>query len=127
MTLHAARLSQSERLQRVHALLGKGGEYSTMDIVRQARVCAVSTIISELRANGDDIACRRIRDKNGKPRWLYQMRQTSEMVMTRRRPIFLDLFCGAGGAGIDTVGIDIKQTIRQILFWETFLVPMAMP
>jgi len=57
--MHAARLEQSDRLQRVAQLLADGREYSTLDIVAGARVCAVNSAIAELRANGFDIACRR--------------------------------------------------------------------
>jgi hypothetical protein len=43
----------------VDALLADGQEYSTMEIVNKAQVCAVNSIISELRANGREIYCRR--------------------------------------------------------------------
>ena len=65
--MHSARISNSKRLQRVDALLADGKEYSTMDIVRAASVCAVNSIIAELRANGRVIVCRRVRDI-----WLYR-------------------------------------------------------
>lgn len=60
--MNAARISSSERLQRTDALLASGLEYSTLDIIQQAHVCAVNSIISELRANGRNIKCQR---KNG--------------------------------------------------------------
>lgn len=56
--MHAARIDHSERLQRVAALLAGGGEYSTLEIIQQAGVCAVNSIISELRANGRDVRCK---------------------------------------------------------------------
>lgn len=56
--MHAARLAHSERLQRVDALLVGGGEYSTLEIIQQAGVCAVNSIISELRNNGRDVRCK---------------------------------------------------------------------
>ena len=59
MSNHAARLGTSNRLQRVDDLLSTGLEYSTLDIVDQCRVCAVNSIIAELRNNGRDIRCRR--------------------------------------------------------------------
>lgn len=62
MTLHAARLDRSDRLRRVPAVLEDGGEHSTLEIVRRAEVCAVSSAVSELRANGRRIACRRTAD-----------------------------------------------------------------
>ena len=57
--IRAASLENSERLQRVHALLRRGGEYSTRDVVRQAHVCAVNSAIAELRANGVSVETRR--------------------------------------------------------------------
>ena len=50
--MHAARLSRSPRLRRVHELLIDGREHSTRDIVRAAHVCAVNSCIAELRENG---------------------------------------------------------------------------
>lgn len=57
--MNSASLEKSERLQRVHELLASGHEYSTMEIIRLANVCAVNSIISELRDNGLFITCRR--------------------------------------------------------------------
>jgi hypothetical protein len=59
--IHYARLNKSERLQRVHKLLSSGTELSTWNISRMAAVCAVNSIICELRKNGVNIApARRI-------------------------------------------------------------------
>lgn len=66
--MNAARLARSERLRRVYALLADGAQHSTLDIVRAAKVCAVSAIISELRQNGSRIKCTRKGDV-----WFYQM------------------------------------------------------
>lgn len=57
--MKAAALANSDRLQRVLAVLDDGAEHSTLDIVWRARVCAVNSCIAELRANGKRIACRR--------------------------------------------------------------------
>lgn len=57
--MHAARMAHSERLQRVARLLADGRPRTTLDIVREANVCAVNSIIAELRANGWRIACQR--------------------------------------------------------------------
>ena len=70
--MHAAHLDRSPRLQRVRELLSDGREHSTLDIVREAGVCAVNSIIAELRANGLDIACRRETRPEG-PVWLYRL------------------------------------------------------
>lgn len=54
---HYARIEKSPRLLRVLALLMKGGWCSTMQIIKRARVCAVSTCIHELRQNKFNIIC----------------------------------------------------------------------
>lgn len=68
-TIRAAKLENSERLQRVLALLQDGQEHSTLDIIIGAGVCAVSACIAELRAGGHAITCRRA----GKARFLYRL------------------------------------------------------
>jgi len=74
MVMHAAKLETSPRLSRVYRLLSDGAEHSTLDIVRGARVCAVSACISELRANGAEIACRLIvRQTTGERFYLYRL------------------------------------------------------
>ena len=57
--MNAAPLESSKRLQRVSKLLATGREYSTLDISINAQVCAVNSIIAELRANGQRIVCQR--------------------------------------------------------------------
>lgn len=69
--MHAARIEQSPRLQRVAELLSDGRWYSTLDIIVGAGVCAVNSCIAELRANGLDIECRRV----GKERFEYRLIQ----------------------------------------------------
>ena len=71
--MHAARLGSSARLQRVHDLLSSGLEYSTLDILRLARVCAVNSIVAELRHGGAEIECRQSVTRRGKRVWLYRM------------------------------------------------------
>jgi hypothetical protein len=66
--MHAANIEKSERLGRVLDLLSKGGEFSTLDIIRQANVCAVNSIVAELRQNGFDINCQRRGEK-----WFYRL------------------------------------------------------
>lgn len=67
--MHAARLDRSPRLQRVLALLADGQPHSTLDIIRGAHVCAVNSIVAELRHNGFAVCCQRAGD-----RWFYQLR-----------------------------------------------------
>jgi len=75
--MNAASIENSDRLNRVLELLSQGGEFTTLDIIKQANVCAVNSIISELRQNGFDIDCQRRADK-----WFYKLdkvAQTSQM------------------------------------------------
>ena len=72
--MHAAKLERSPRLSRVYRLLSDGAEHSTRDIRDRADVCAVSSIISELRDNGADIRCRLIvRHSTGERFYLYRL------------------------------------------------------
>jgi hypothetical protein len=68
--MKAASLEKSDRLNRVHDLLLQGGEFSTMDIIKQANVCAVNSIISELRENGIGVSCQRKGE-----RWFYKLEE----------------------------------------------------
>jgi biotin operon repressor len=72
--MKAARIETSPRLQRVRDLLADGREYSTLDIVIGASVCAVNSCIAELRANGYAITCRRAGDI-----WFYRMETAHEL------------------------------------------------
>ena len=66
--MHAASLDKSKRLQRVLKVLREGKALSTRTIIRIAHVCAVNSIISELRDNGIRVTCRR----KG-PNWYYKL------------------------------------------------------
>jgi hypothetical protein len=66
--MNAASIEKSDRLARVLELLWQGGEFSTLDIIKQANVCAVNSIVAELRQNGFDINCQRRGDK-----WFYRL------------------------------------------------------
>lgn len=58
--MHHAKLDKSARLQRVAKVLKQHKRpLSTMDIIKKANVCAVNSIIAELRANGMNIDCQR--------------------------------------------------------------------
>lgn len=67
--IHYARIDESKRLQRVHRLLSDGGWHGTREIMRAADVCAVNTVITELRCNGYDIRTRCV----GRGRYEYMM------------------------------------------------------
>jgi len=66
--MNAANLEKSDRLKRVLKLLSGGGEFTTLEIIQKAGVCAVNSIISELRQHGYQIDCQRRNDK-----WFYRM------------------------------------------------------
>lgn len=66
--MNAANLAKSERLQRVKKFLSDHRPHSTLEIVKKANVCAVNSIVSELRANGLPIQCKRRAD-----RWYYTL------------------------------------------------------
>ena len=72
MTMHAARVDRSDRLRRVLDVLDDGREYSTLDLVMLAGVCAVNSIVAELRANGISISCRQAKTEAGDRVWLYR-------------------------------------------------------
>jgi hypothetical protein len=57
--MNSASLETSERLKRVDALLSDNLPHSTLEIVQKASVCAVNSIISELRDSGRNIECQR--------------------------------------------------------------------
>lgn len=69
MAIHYARIEESERLQRVHRLPSDGHWHGTREIMHTADVCAVNTVIAELRSNGYDIITRAV----GRGRYEYQL------------------------------------------------------
>lgn len=71
--MHAANLSSSARLRRVLRVLCDGREHSTLDLIAEAQVCAVNSIVAELRANHVAIECRQVVDTSGERRWLYRL------------------------------------------------------
>ena len=60
--MHAADPKKSERMKRFLKVLKRGGAYTTLQLQKQARVCAVNSIAAELRQRGKNIICTR---KNG--------------------------------------------------------------
>lgn len=76
--MHSAKLSRSPRLQRALRFLQEaGGPVTTRAIMRGARVCAVNTVIAELRENGAKINCFQIM-KNGERRFFYALIKSPE-------------------------------------------------
>ncbi len=76
--MHAATL-KSARLRRILKVLSDGHPHSTREIVRRARVMAVSACMAELRQNGAEIVCVRETDPvSGALRWNYTMTKAPE-------------------------------------------------
>lgn len=71
--MNAARVAHSPRLQRVLAVLSDGKPKTTRQIVRWARVMAVSACVAELRQQGAEIACWQEIDARGRRRWWYRL------------------------------------------------------
>lgn len=74
--MHNAKLSTSKRLQRVLSALQKGPR-TTRQLIEEAHVCAVNSIIAELRANGYTIACKPLR----KGVFLYELEVAKQLEM----------------------------------------------
>jgi hypothetical protein len=55
--MNSASLKSSDRLRRVDKFLSDLRPHTTMEIIKGASVCAVNSIIAELRANGRKIHC----------------------------------------------------------------------
>ena len=68
--MHAAKIEDSPRLQKVLNYLRYHGVRTTMEIIQGCQVCAVNSIIAELRANGITIDCQAIKGQRG----VYQYR-----------------------------------------------------
>lgn len=66
--MNAADIEKSDRLKRVIRVLERHTELSTLRIIQMADVCAVNSIIAELRQNGYQISCQR----RGKI-WFYRL------------------------------------------------------
>lgn len=79
--MRSAKLGSSPRLRRTLILLERaradaredGGWLTTRQIVRRASVCAVNSVVAELRDNGCTIACRCETDAMGRRRWRYRL------------------------------------------------------
>lgn len=63
--IHYARLQQSQRLQKVLKYLSDGQPHTTFEIIMGCGVCAVNSIIAELRMNGMSISCRQVKGQRG--------------------------------------------------------------
>lgn len=57
--IKAANIDRSRRLSLFLGALASGEWRSTMDIIREAGICAVNSCAAECRAQGIDVACER--------------------------------------------------------------------
>ena len=76
--MNNASLGKSDRLQRtLKALQDAKGRISTRSLMRKANICAVNSVIAELRENGADILCEQ-EVKNGDRRFYYTLLKSPE-------------------------------------------------
>jgi len=80
-TMHAAKLENSPRLQRVLAFLRRNGPATTLQICQACTVCAVNSIIDELRANGYTIMCQAVKGQRGV--YQYELMEASQLSLFR--------------------------------------------
>lgn len=75
-----AKLETSERLQRaLRVLQAAKGWVSTRTLIRQAQICAVNSVIAELRENGAVIETRATTcSKTGRRLWQYRLTREPE-------------------------------------------------
>jgi len=77
MTMHAAKIDDSPRLQKVRDFLRRKGSATTMEIVKGCEVCAVNSIIAELRSNGFTVDCSPVKGQRGV--YLYTLNEHAQM------------------------------------------------
>lgn len=71
--MHHARLNTSPRLRRTLKVLQEAqSEMTTYELSRAADICAVNSVIAELRENGAEITCRQA-VKDGQRRFYYRL------------------------------------------------------
>lgn len=76
--MHHGRLATSPRLQRALRALKKArGRISTRELIEAADICAVNSVIAELRANGADILCEQ-EAKDGQRKFYYTLLKAPE-------------------------------------------------
>ena len=71
--IHAGDPDKSARLRRVLGVLADGHEVSTLEIMREAQVCAVNSCVAELRVAGHTINCRMGKGPSGGRVWFYRL------------------------------------------------------
>ena len=78
--MHFASLKKSARLRRTLDVMEwrKGQWLTTRDLIVEAHICAVNSVIAELRANGCDIQCEQQPAETGERRWAYRLKSAPE-------------------------------------------------
>lgn len=78
--IKSAKLESSARLQRVLRLLIEERHrwLTTRTVMRRAHVCAVNTVIAELRDQGCEIECKVAVLQGGGRRWSYRLKKAPE-------------------------------------------------
>jgi hypothetical protein len=79
--MHAAKLENSPRLQRVLAFLRRSTRPTTRDIIQACDVCAVNSIIAELKSNGFVIDCNPVKGQRGV--YSYQLYEPEQLPLWR--------------------------------------------
>lgn len=76
--MHAAKIDDSPRLQKVRDFLRRNGSATTREISNGCDVYAVNSIIAELRVNGFTIECNPVKGQRGVYRYtLHEAAQLS--------------------------------------------------
>lgn len=73
VSIHAARLDHSRRLQRMLRAVSKPGWHSTASLQKATQSMAPATCLAELRAQGRDIQCRYVGVVRGRKRYVYRV------------------------------------------------------
>jgi len=80
--MHAANIEDSPRLQKVRDFLRRKGAATTLEIIQGCQVCAVNSIIAELRANGFTVECNAVKGQRGV--YSYSLIEDEQLSMFRR-------------------------------------------
>ena len=79
--MHAAKIDDSPRLQKVRDFLRRKGSATTREISNACDVYAVNSIIAELRANGFTVACNPVKGQRGV--YSYTLHEAPQMPLFR--------------------------------------------
>jgi DeoR/GlpR family transcriptional regulator of sugar metabolism len=79
MAMHAAKIDDSPRLQKVRDFLRRKGSATTREISQACDVYAVNSIVAELRANGFMVECKAVKGKRGV--YCYTLHEAGQMLL----------------------------------------------